>query len=77
VVLRLKYSAAVDGFTRAPRRSRSTPVQAVRVRTRAGACVDAGAVVVATNASFHERFVLHTKQAAYRTFVIIAIGSPG
>jgi glycine/D-amino acid oxidase-like deaminating enzyme/nitrite reductase/ring-hydroxylating ferredoxin subunit len=40
------------------------------VRTREGVEVRAGAVVVATNAPFHRRVALHTKQAAYRTFVV-------
>jgi glycine/D-amino acid oxidase-like deaminating enzyme/nitrite reductase/ring-hydroxylating ferredoxin subunit len=40
------------------------------VRTRSGIEVRAGAVVVATNVPFHRRVALHTKQAAYRTFVI-------
>jgi nitrite reductase/ring-hydroxylating ferredoxin subunit len=40
------------------------------VRTRDGVEVRAGAVVVATNAPFHRRVAFHTKQAAYRTFVV-------
>jgi glycine/D-amino acid oxidase-like deaminating enzyme len=40
------------------------------VRTREGVEVRAGAVVVATNAPFHRRVAVHTKQAAYRTFVV-------
>ena len=40
------------------------------VRTRDGIEVRAGAVVVATNAPFHRRVAFHTKQAAYRTFVV-------
>ncbi|WP_257385742.1 FAD-dependent oxidoreductase [Tahibacter caeni] len=37
-----------------------------------GSRIGAGAVVVAANVPFHRRFALHTKQAAYRTFVIAA-----
>jgi glycine/D-amino acid oxidase-like deaminating enzyme/nitrite reductase/ring-hydroxylating ferredoxin subunit len=40
------------------------------VRTREGVEVRAGAVVVATNVPFHRRVAVHTKQAAYRTFVV-------
>ena len=39
------------------------------VKTGEGA-IRAGAVVVATNTPFHHRVVMHTKQAAYRTYVI-------
>jgi glycine/D-amino acid oxidase-like deaminating enzyme/nitrite reductase/ring-hydroxylating ferredoxin subunit len=42
------------------------------VHTQEGIEVHAGAVVVATNVPFHRRVALHTKQAAYRTFVIAA-----
>lgn len=35
-----------------------------------GGRLQASAVVVATNVPFHERFALHTKQAAYRTYVV-------
>jgi glycine/D-amino acid oxidase-like deaminating enzyme/nitrite reductase/ring-hydroxylating ferredoxin subunit len=40
-----------------------------RVTTLNGS-IRAGAVVVATNTPFNDRVVLHTKQAAYRTYVI-------
>jgi glycine/D-amino acid oxidase-like deaminating enzyme/uncharacterized membrane protein/nitrite reductase/ring-hydroxylating ferredoxin subunit len=49
----------------------------LRVRTTRGT-VTARWVVVATNAPFHTRFALHTKQTAYRTYAIavpIAAGS--
>lgn len=41
-----------------------------RIETRGGAVVTAEAVVVATNTPVNDRLVIHTKQAAYRTFVI-------
>jgi glycine/D-amino acid oxidase-like deaminating enzyme/nitrite reductase/ring-hydroxylating ferredoxin subunit len=41
-----------------------------RVVTRGGATVTADAVVVATNTPINDRVVIHTKQAAYRTYVI-------
>ena len=43
-----------------------------RVRTQNGATVAAGAVVVATNTPINDRVAIHTKQAAYRTYVISA-----
>lgn len=45
---------------------------APRVRTSTGIEVRADAIVVATNVPFHHRVVMHTKQAAYRTYVIAA-----
>lgn len=44
----------------------------VRVETAEGT-VRAGAVVVATNTPVNDRFAIHTKQAAYRTYVIGAV----
>ncbi|CAN5728299.1 FAD-dependent oxidoreductase [soil metagenome] len=41
-----------------------------RVVTKAGPVVQAGAVVVATNAPVNDRVVIHTKQFPYRTFAI-------
>jgi glycine/D-amino acid oxidase-like deaminating enzyme/nitrite reductase/ring-hydroxylating ferredoxin subunit len=41
-----------------------------RVRTASGQSIQAGSVIVATNTPFNDRFAIHTKQAAYRTFVI-------
>ncbi len=41
-----------------------------RVDTAGGATVSAGAVVVATNTPVNDRFAIHTKQAAYRTYVV-------
>ena len=43
-----------------------------RVDTKAGAAVRAEHVVVATNSPVHTTLKLHTKQAAYRTYVIAA-----
>jgi glycine/D-amino acid oxidase-like deaminating enzyme len=40
------------------------------VKTRTGAVVSAGAVVVATNTPVNDWVTIHTKQAAYRTYVI-------
>ena len=45
--------------------------QPVALTTR-GDRIQANAIVVATDTPFHERFALHTKQAAYRTYVIAA-----
>lgn len=42
----------------------------IRVSTNIGVTVTADAVVVATNSPISNRVVLHTKQAAYRTYVI-------
>jgi glycine/D-amino acid oxidase-like deaminating enzyme/nitrite reductase/ring-hydroxylating ferredoxin subunit len=41
-----------------------------RIETRGGAMVTADAVVVATNTPVNDLLAIHTKQAAYRTFVI-------
>lgn len=41
-----------------------------RVETSNGATVTAGAVVVATNTPVNDTLAIHTKQAAYRTFVV-------
>lgn len=41
-----------------------------RIETREGPVVTADAVVVATNTPVNDLLVIHTKQAAYRTFVI-------
>jgi flavin-dependent dehydrogenase len=41
-----------------------------RVKTQEGQVVSAAATVVATNTPINNRFVIHTKQAAYRTFVV-------
>jgi glycine/D-amino acid oxidase-like deaminating enzyme/nitrite reductase/ring-hydroxylating ferredoxin subunit len=40
------------------------------VRTAAGHVVQAGAIVIATNSPINDRVVIHTKQSAYRTYVI-------
>lgn len=41
-----------------------------RVRTQAGLTISAASTVVATNTPINDRFVIHTKQAPYRTFVV-------
>lgn len=41
-----------------------------RIETREGPVVTAGAVVVATNSPVNDLLAIHTKQVAYRTFVI-------
>ena len=41
-----------------------------RVRTSDGREVRAGAIVVATNTPINDRVVIHTKQSAYRTYVV-------
>ena len=46
--------------------------QPVRVRTRSGVTVTAGAVVVATNSPINDRVALHTKQAPYLSYVVAA-----
>ena len=43
-----------------------------RVETDTGFAITADAVVVATNTPVNDRFVLHTKLAAYRTYVVAA-----
>lgn len=42
------------------------------VKAESGARITAEAVVVATNTPINDRFAIHTKQAAYRTYVIAA-----
>jgi glycine/D-amino acid oxidase-like deaminating enzyme/nitrite reductase/ring-hydroxylating ferredoxin subunit len=44
----------------------------VVLSTAAGTTVEATRVVVATNTPFNDRFVIHTKQAAYRTYALAA-----
>ena len=41
-----------------------------RVKTSAGIEISCGSVVVASNTPFNDRLAMHTKQAAYRTYVI-------
>jgi glycine/D-amino acid oxidase-like deaminating enzyme/nitrite reductase/ring-hydroxylating ferredoxin subunit len=48
-----------------------------RVETALGHGVTADAIVVATNTPVNDRVTIHTKQAAYRTFVIAGPVSPG
>jgi glycine/D-amino acid oxidase-like deaminating enzyme/nitrite reductase/ring-hydroxylating ferredoxin subunit len=45
--------------------------------TANGARVQADAVVVATNVPFNDRLAIHTKQAAYRTYVVALRLDPG
>jgi glycine/D-amino acid oxidase-like deaminating enzyme/nitrite reductase/ring-hydroxylating ferredoxin subunit len=47
------------------------------IETQGGAVVTAGAVVVATNTPINDRFVIHTKQAPYTTYVIGALVPEG
>lgn len=42
------------------------------IKTRQGAEVSASSVIIATNTPFNDMVVLHTKQAAYRTYAIAA-----
>ena len=49
----------------------------VRVETEGGQVVTAGHVVVATNTPINDMLTLHTKQYAYRTYVIGAAVAPG
>jgi glycine/D-amino acid oxidase-like deaminating enzyme/nitrite reductase/ring-hydroxylating ferredoxin subunit len=49
----------------------------VRVRTRGGLIVSAEAAVVATNSPINDRVTIHTKQAAYRTYVLALPVAPG
>jgi glycine/D-amino acid oxidase-like deaminating enzyme len=44
--------------------------KSAHVETRGGIVVSCDAVVVATNTPVNDRLVIHTKQAAYRTYVI-------
>jgi glycine/D-amino acid oxidase-like deaminating enzyme/nitrite reductase/ring-hydroxylating ferredoxin subunit len=47
------------------------------VTTESGNTINADALIMATNSPINDRFVIHTKQAAYRTFVIaMAIDEP-
>lgn len=48
-----------------------------RIETQDGAVVTANAVVVATNTPVNDLLAIHTKQAAYRTFVIGALVPAG
>jgi glycine/D-amino acid oxidase-like deaminating enzyme/nitrite reductase/ring-hydroxylating ferredoxin subunit len=48
-----------------------------RAESESGVVVTAGAVVVATGTPINDRLVIHTKQAAYRSYVIAAHVPPG
>lgn len=48
-----------------------------KVRTREGKTVTAGSIVVATNTPVNDRVTMHSKQAAYRSYVIGASVRPG
>ena len=55
------------------RRTRAEEVEGgtgATVRTTQGPVVSAGAVIVATNTPFNDLVAIHTKQAAYQTYVI-------
>jgi glycine/D-amino acid oxidase-like deaminating enzyme/nitrite reductase/ring-hydroxylating ferredoxin subunit len=65
---RIFTDAHVDGFE-----GGDTP----RVRTTSGHTISARALVVATNTPVNDRVAIHTKQAAYRTYVIGARMPPG
>ena len=51
--------------------------ESARIETGDGQTVTSGAVVVATNTPVNDLLAIHTKQAAYRTFVIGAIVPAG
>ena len=51
--------------------------KSARIATQDGLTVTSGAVVVATNTPVNDLLAIHTKQAAYRTFVIGAIVPAG
>jgi glycine/D-amino acid oxidase-like deaminating enzyme/nitrite reductase/ring-hydroxylating ferredoxin subunit len=60
--------------------TRATSVEGgadARVDTQNGFTVRAGAIVVATNSPFVDRFAIHTKQAPYHSYVIAARLAPG
>ncbi|WP_354687679.1 FAD-dependent oxidoreductase [Cupriavidus necator] len=63
----LRRGGQVYGHTRALEVEDGTPVS---VRTAGGHRIQAGTAIVATNTPFNDRFAIHTKQAAYRTFVV-------
>lgn len=46
------------------------PGKTIKIKTKRSATVSAGAVVVATNTPVNDWVKMHTKQAAYRTYVI-------
>ena len=64
-----KAGVRVHGDTRVVHVEGGSPA---RVRTQSGAVITADAVVVATNTPMNERVTMHTKQAAYRTYVVAA-----
>jgi len=49
---------------------KTEPGPPARVATRSGATVTAGSVVVATNTPINDMVAIHTKQAAYLTYVV-------
>ncbi len=62
-----RYGGRIYTHTRALSVERSQDRQMVTTR---GGQIHAAAVVVATNTPFNNRVVMHTKQAAYRTYVL-------
>jgi glycine/D-amino acid oxidase-like deaminating enzyme/nitrite reductase/ring-hydroxylating ferredoxin subunit len=64
----------IHGDTRVTQVEGGSPA---RVVTQSGTVVTADAVVVATNAPMNERVTIHTKQGAYRTYVVAASAPRG
>ena len=60
----------VDESTRKLTPKKSKAAKQARVETSGGGVVTAGAVVVATNTPVNDLIAIHTKQAAYQTYVI-------
>jgi glycine/D-amino acid oxidase-like deaminating enzyme/nitrite reductase/ring-hydroxylating ferredoxin subunit len=81
----LKYLAALAGAIvrnggRIYSQTHATKIEGgepARIETLDGATVTADAVVVATNTPVNDVLAIHTKQAAYRTFVIGAVVPSG
>jgi glycine/D-amino acid oxidase-like deaminating enzyme/nitrite reductase/ring-hydroxylating ferredoxin subunit len=59
----------IHGDTRVTQVEGGSPA---RVLTQSGAVITADSVVVATNTPMNERVTIHTKQSAYRTYVVAA-----
>jgi glycine/D-amino acid oxidase-like deaminating enzyme/nitrite reductase/ring-hydroxylating ferredoxin subunit len=64
-----RAGARLYGDTRVVKVEGGSPA---RVHTQSGQVITADAVVVATNTPINERVLIHTKQAAYRTYVLAA-----
>ena len=63
----VRHGAAIHGATRATSIAADGDLEVV---TTEHGVIRAGAVVVATNTPFNDRVVMHTTQAAYRTYVV-------